>query len=121
MMNEESRKYFNRAYLSSGTAFTYFALSTPNHLTRMKEFTKITDENELIDFLKVADTEVLAKCNTMDSIGKMVRPYWSPTIELPQTVGAFMTKTPHEIYNSQLAPNIDTMFSFNSMVSEPYY
>lgn len=116
ILNEESRKYFNRAYLSSGTAFTYFALSTGDHLVRMQEFSKINETNDLIEYLKTVDSMTLANCHTMDSIEYRLSSPWAPTIENSKAHGAFLTRIPDEIYNSANAPAMDTLFSFNSQV-----
>lgn len=112
MFNKESRKYFNRAYLSSGSAFTYFALSSGNHLARMQKFSKINEINDLIEYLKNVSSETLASCHTMDSIGYQLFSPWAPTIENSQTAGAFLTRAPDKIYNSKNAPIMDTMFRY---------
>lgn len=111
MLNEESRKYFNRAFLSSCTALSFYALSETSHLQRMKDFSKIDDEAKLVEYLKTKNSETLA-----NSFLGMVR-LWVPTIENPNTVNAFITETPEEIYNSNKAPVMDAMFSFNSKVN----
>lgn len=117
MLNEESRKYFNRALAMSSTAFNYYALFEPNHLKRMQDYTKVEDNAKLIEYLKNADSKTLANCYQTGNLELILLDSpWVPTIESPSTKGAFITKTPEEIYNSDAAPVMDTMFSFNSQV-----
>lgn len=59
----------------------------------------------------MANTYVLAKCFILKS------PFlFQPTIESSSVVGAFLTKMPEEIYNSNEAPAMDTMFSLTTEV-----
>lgn len=116
MLNEDSRKYFNRAFLLSGSAFDFFALSESDHFERIQEFAKIFDREQLIEFLKIANSTDLANLHTLSSFGKTLISPWAPTIENPKTVGAFLTKPLKEIYQSNNAPVMDTMFSFTSQV-----
>lgn len=118
MLNEESRKYFNRAFLLSGSAFDYFALSELNHFERMQKFSNINDKNQLLEYLKTADSKMLADIDSISSFGKTLIPPWAPTIESPMTKGAFLTKTLEEIYKSDRAPVLDTWFSFTSQVNK---
>lgn len=119
VLNEESRKYFNRAFLSSSSAFNYYTLNETNHLQRMKEFSKIYDERHLIEYLKTVDSDILSKCHQYGiPDGRDLSVPWAPTIEDPDTVGAFITQSPQDIYNSEKAPVMDVMFSFNSKVSK---
>lgn len=96
----------------------FFALSQANHLKRMKEFANITDETKLIEYLKTANSSILADFLTLNTFDKTLIPPWAPTIENPSTNGAFITKTPDEIYSSNSAPVLDAMFSFTSQVSD---
>ncbi len=116
MLNEESRKYFNRAYLGSSSAFNFYAISRVGHLQQMKEFSKIDEEDKLIEYLKTADSCVLSAFYPPSATGKTLYVPWVPTIEDSNTVGAFITKTPEEIYHSDKAPIMDTMFSIASKV-----
>lgn len=122
MLNEESRKYFNRAFAMSGTVFNYYALYEPHHLRRMQDYANIEDKNKLIEYLKTTDTNTLANCSKADTLGTtlLVVP-WAPTIENPSTKGAFITKTPEGIYNSDKAPTMDAMFSFDSQVNRAHF
>lgn len=116
ILNEESRKYFNRAYAASGSAFNFFALTRENHLERMQECSKAKDSNEMIEYMKTTDSEVLAKCYFDINWGKTIKPKWVPTIEKPGTKGAFITQSPEEIYSSDKPPVVDALFSFASKV-----
>ena len=109
MLNAESRKYFNRAYLGSGSAFSFYAISKFNHSQQLKELSKIEDDDKLIEYLRTADSDVLASFYPRSP--KTLYIPWVPTIEKPNTIGAFMTKTPEEIYSSDDVPIMDTMFS----------
>lgn len=116
MLNEESRKYFNRAIIMSGVSFNNFALYESNHLERMQNFTNIKDEQKLVEYLKAADSAVLAKVTGLKDSRYIVQTSWAPTIESPETNGAFITQHPEEIYQSDKAPIMDAIFTFNSMV-----
>lgn len=105
MINEESRKYFNRAYASSSSAFSAYALHRANHVQKVQECFHIEQMDKLLEHLKVANSSALVKCSS-----------FGPTVENPRTAGAFLTRTPNEVYNSKRAPVMDAMFSFNSQV-----
>lgn len=115
MLNKESRKYFHRAYLTSGSALTSFALSKNDHMQRMQEFFKIYDADELIERLKIVDSEFLATQFYWDASKSLTFP-WVPTIEGPNAFDAFMTETPEEIYASGKASVKDTLYSINTKV-----
>ncbi|XP_055312128.1 esterase B1-like [Sitodiplosis mosellana] len=115
MLNEESRKYFNRAFAQSSSSLNYYALQKQNHLERMQNFSNIQDKQQLVEYLKAADSAELAKLLKQNEYGKiLIDLLWAPTIESPETKGAFITKTPEEIYKSDKAPVMDAMFSFTS-------
>lgn len=57
--------------------------------------------------MRVADSSILSKCKNFD---------WVLSIESPNVTGAFITKTPKEIYTSDEAPVIDIMFVTASQV-----
>ncbi|XP_031639929.1 esterase B1-like [Contarinia nasturtii] len=115
MLNEESRKYFNRAFLLSSSALNYYALYEPDHLERMQTLLKIQDKNKLIEHLKTVETESIAKIIKISTFGlfRLESP-WVPTIENSEAKRAFITKSPVDIYQSKNAPVMDTMFSFTS-------
>lgn len=115
LLNEESRKYFNRAYLSSSSVFSHYALHRANHLQGMKDFTGISADEELIKYLRTANSDFLSKHYPF-TYGKSLTPPWVPTIEHTNAVRPFITKTPDEIYGTGEAQAIDIMFSFNSKV-----
>lgn len=117
MLNKESRKYFNRAFLSSSSGFSNYAFANSgNHLDQMKMCLEIHDKRKLIEFLKTVDSNDLEECQTLSFKNTTAVP-WAPTIENSETIGAFKTETPIEIYNSDNPPVIDALFSFNSQVN----
>lgn len=116
MLNEESRKYFNRAFLMSGTALTYFALSEANHMERMQKYSEINDIDKLIEYLKTTDGDTIAKCNFTTKFKHLLISPWTPTIESPKTKGAFITRHPEEIYSYDTNLAMDTLLGFTSQV-----
>lgn len=116
MLNNESRKYFNRAFLMSSTALNYYALSDENHLERMKKFANIQDEKQLVEYLKKTKNIALSQIESNADFGVLLDFRWGPTVESAETEAAFITKTAKEIYESDDAPAMDTMFSFTSQV-----
>lgn len=111
-MNEESRKYFTRAFLASSSALSSYALTKANHLHRLKLFSQIDDNDRLIEYLKTAERVNLSTCARIEGLDAP----WVPTIEIPSAVNPFITKSPIDIYNSENAPVMDVMFSFASKV-----
>lgn len=117
MLNKDSRKYFQRAMSISSTALNYYTLYEPNHLERMQKYSNKQSTDELVEYLKTTDTDTLAKCETTNDFGPiLLHSFWVPTIEDPETKGAFITKHPEEIYQSDDVPAMDILFSFNSEV-----
>lgn len=116
MLNEESRKYFNRVYIGSGPTLTDRTFAQENHIERMQNFTQIVDVNSMIEYLKTANSDSLDDCGEMNSFGRTIKLSWSPTIE-NRTNRAFITETPEEMYNSGKVPPMDALFSFTSKVS----
>lgn len=117
ILNEESRNYFQRAFVVSGAALDYFALYEPDHYKRVQECFDIEDKTKLIEYLKSTDSKILAECYATQDFGKLlVSLPWVPTIENPSTKGAFLTKSPEDILNSNEAPMMDILFSFTSEV-----
>lgn len=115
MLNEESRKYFNRAFISSSSAFSYYGYADGNHFKQIQKCSESVGKEKLIEFLKTADIKALVECQSYTFESSVIVP-WAPTIENASTIGAFKTKTPDEMYNSDNAPVMDAMFSFNSQV-----
>lgn len=113
MLNKESRRYFNRAFASSGSAFNAWQRGT--HVELIQECSKLNEEDEMIEFLRAASSQRLLGCKPKTQPGG-VEQAWLPTIESPQTRGAFLTQPPEEIYRSDRPLPIHTMFSFNSQV-----
>lgn len=116
MFNEQSRKYFNRAYSASGTMFTITGFNATTHWQRIPDCFGVNgSKDEIMEFLKKADGRKLSTCCPWAAPGE-IQLYWVPTIESENTPGAFLTQTPEEIFNSKKAPIMDTMFSFASQV-----
>lgn len=115
MLNEESRKYFKRAMCISSTAFSFYAINKANHTEKIQSCALRNDNNNLIDFLKTANSSTIAKCYPYEH--DTIYTTWSASIEKPNAIRPFMTEHPHDIYNSSKAPMMDVMFSFNSKVS----
>lgn len=117
MFNEESRKYFNRAFAMSGPAFHNITLTRGNHIDRMRECSKFNDTDEIIEYLRTTDSKELTKCYFRKDWGKTnLSTEWAPTIENANANKAFFTQTPEEMFESDEAPVLDTLFSFTSQV-----
>lgn len=110
MLNHESRKYFNRVFSMSGTAFYCYPLSLieDNNIESMQNCTKITNIEKLAKHLAITDIGNLLEYNSECEI------VWAPTIESINAPNSFLTKSVEEIYNSTDAPVMDAMFSFDS-------
>lgn len=115
MLNVNSRKYFQRAYASSGTAFSSFSLRRRNHMQLLQNCSHLNDVTKIIEYLKETDAmKILFDCYPAENGTRRV---WAPTIEMPTAVDPFLTKTPNDIYDSNDAPVMDAMFSFSEEVS----
>lgn len=109
MLNEQSRKYFQRAWSGSGNAFSTYALRRANYVDFIQGCSLIFDINRLTQVLKTTNTTNLVRC---------YHESWYPTIESLNTKGAFLTKSPEEIYSSDNPPVMDALFNFASQVIE---
>lgn len=114
MLNIESRKYFQRAFASSSTVFCPYAIKRENHLQLLRNCSHFNDTNAIIEYLKMTQADRISNdCFPLEHFRRIAKPIiWVPTIEKPNTRGAFLTKTPMDIYNSDEAPVMDAMFSF---------
>lgn len=115
MLNEKSRKYFKRAYPLSSSAFSSYALLKENHVQKLQNCSQLQEMSKLIEYIKTSDANTLRQCYPYKFPGKL-QPVWVPTIESSNNTGAFMTKTPEEMYNLGMAPAMDVMFSFDAHV-----
>lgn len=115
MLNEESRKYFNRALVISNTAFSGTALFKENHVEHMQKCLQIKETNDIVEFIKTSNITILRDCYSIEYLSH-TPPHWTPTIEIPNAISPFLTKTPDEIYSSDNAPVMDAMFSFATQV-----
>lgn len=116
MLNKRSRTYFKRAYAASGSPFSYFALTEGNHTSQLQDCSNTKDMTKLLNYLKTTDSKTIRKCQFAEDWGKTLKPEWVPTIEKPGTLGAFITQSPDDIYNSNDAPFMDALFSFTNQV-----
>lgn len=115
MLNEESRKYFNRAFMLSSSAYSTYTFRTANHVQHLKDYSKINELNNLVEYLKISNASILTKSYFYDFYGE-IRPIWVPTFESPNTIGAFMTEVPDELYRTGKAAVMDAVFSFTKEV-----
>lgn len=107
MLNSESRKYFTRAYLNSGSASPW-KVQDFNHTQRLQKCLEVNATGSaLVEYMKAVNFTTLAKCSNLT---------WIVFYESPDATDAFITKTPHEIYNSDNPPVMDTMSSITSQV-----
>lgn len=104
----------------SGVVLNYDHLLENNHIEIVEICSKIKNNTEaLVRYLKTADPNILTSCTPGIAPGDNTKSFqviWAPTIESSQTQGTFITKKPIELYNSNNAPVIDTLFGFNSEV-----
>lgn len=117
MLNKESRSYFNRAFLASGSAINTYALTSANHTRHVQNCSKADEMENLIGYLKAENCATLISWPWMDGPNDEWM-LWVPSIERSDTKGAFLTKTPEEIYDDfpDEAPIMDTLFSFTAQV-----
>lgn len=107
MLNFESRKYFRRAFMSSGCV-SNFHLRKDNHLPILQECLQMNKTgNELAKFLKTASRLELSGCNYLP---------WIISMESPNAPQPFISQTPAEIYKSDKAPVMDAIFTISSQV-----
>lgn len=116
MTNPISRQYFNRAFAMSSSAFTSYAIRKANHVQEIQECTQIFDMDELIAYLKIANSNAFDTCYSWTYPGELDIT-WVPTIESKTVKDAFLTKTIEEIYKSNEIPSMDAMFSFAAQVN----
>lgn len=120
MLNDESRKYFKRAILMSGTSLNYFALSQEdNHTDRMHELARLSGESKIDDidlekFLqKVSPEKILEYTSKLEPFGRILETIWAPIVE-NNVPGAFLTELPEQIYAKKNI-NIETLFSSTNL------
>lgn len=116
MLNKESRRYFKRALVMSGSVYSIFALTETNHLKKMQQCAHTKDVNQIIEYVQTSDYKDIVQCYFKDDWKETLKGEWIPTIEAPGTINGFITESPDEIYASSNAPVIDTLFSFTSQV-----
>lgn len=109
MLNKRSRRFFNRAYLLSGSSLNpaFYPWRRPNQMQQMKTCFQMNDTNTLIDYLKRANSSSFTSCTS---------PIWIPVVENPNGPSPFLTDEPENILKSRHAPNMDTLLSFTTQV-----
>lgn len=115
MANEVSRKYFNRAFAMSSSVFSSYAMRKADHVRQIQECTHIADKQELIEYLKTANSSAFITCYSWSFPGE-IDLTWVPTIERSSAKDTFLSKTLEEIYDSEEPPKMDAMFSFAQSV-----
>lgn len=103
-------------FAQSGSAVGSIFIRKRNHLHEAQECSKTNNPAELVQYLKTENASVLAECYALKS-PEFFRSIWAATVERSSVVGAFLTKTPEEIYKSNEAPVMDTMFSLTTAVN----
>lgn len=98
----------------SSSALSSYLIRKASQLPQIQECSRINDTTKLIEFLKVANASELSECYAIKPT--YFQTIWVPTIESASVVGAFLTKMPEEIYNSNEAPVMDTMLSLTTQV-----
>lgn len=90
VVNEESRKYFTRAFLSSGS-LSFWNLFIPDSNKKIQKCLGINEmsKDKLLKYLKTANMTILTKCNGDN---------WPLTVESSNAIRQFLTKRPGEIY-----------------------
>lgn len=116
MLNEESRKYFKRAIVMSGSVYSYFAFTATNHVKNMEECSLTKRKDQMIEYMQKADVRDLFQCYFRDDWGKTLKPEWVPTIEPKDASNGFLTECPTDIWTSSKAPVVDTLFTMVSQV-----
>lgn len=105
--NEASRKYFTRAFTSSG-AISFWNLPTESSVQKIHTCFGINATgNSLAEYMETANSDVLKKCD---------KTFWFPSTESPNAANALITKTPKEMYTSGKAPVLDILFATASWV-----
>lgn len=115
MLNEQSRKYFKRALLLSSSAFCSYALRRSNHVEAIKGCFPVKSMFGIRNLMKHLKKEEPSRLLWCYPIWSGLVP-WVPTIENLAAIRPFLTKEPSDIYNSDITPVMDTMFTFTSKV-----
>lgn len=100
MINEHSRKYFNRAYASSSSALRAYALHRANHVQKVQECFHIEEMDKLLKHLKATNSSAL----------HLVQPS-KVRVQLVHFRSEHQVKTTIQRDDTQV---MDAMFSFNS-------
>lgn len=109
MLNKESRRFVNRAYLASGSSLNpaFHPWRRPSQMQNVKIYFQKNDTNTLIEYLKIASNKDLIYSASH---------FWIPVVENRNAPSAFLTDVPENILKSRDAPVMDTMFSFTDQV-----
>lgn len=114
MLNAQSRKYFNRAFSISGSAFQDYVFRRQSHVELVQNCSRINGISQMIEYLKATNSGILT--NFCVRTRGQPSPVWVPNYESPNAKGAFLSQKIENIYNSNNAPVMDAMFAFASQV-----
>lgn len=98
----------------SGSVYSYFALSTGDHVQKMEECAHTRDVQQIIEYIKQADVRDIIQCHFKNDWGKTLKPEWIPTIEGPGPFDGIQYID--TAWKSGAAPVMDTLFSIVSQV-----
>lgn len=106
-LNEESRKTFNRALISSGSLSFWNGTYNAKRIQDCLEINDLSND-ELVDYLRTVHANTLIKCNGTD---------WILNIESPNATKPFLMKRSREYFASDNPPIVDVLFVVASQVN----
>ncbi|KAJ6639602.1 Cholinesterase [Pseudolycoriella hygida] len=104
MLNKQSRDYFKRGMVMSGSVFSYFAFTPADHRQKMTECAHTEDVDQMIEYIQKTDYRDLIQCHYEKDWGKTLKPEWVPTVEIETAVNGFLIEAPEDIWISPKAP-----------------
>lgn len=119
VLNEESRKYFQRVIILSGSALIGY--HTGNHECLMhiiaRNASKITrNKEELIEYLKTADARQIQDfVDDIENLPPIIS--WSPIIEREDAINPFLRDEPYTAYEKIKQFNLTSFFSISDKES----
>lgn len=112
ILNDESHKYFQRAYADSGSAFQPYVITKTDHVQHLQDCLNITGMDQLIERLNMENSIKLMNCSTNEAPNPF-NIIWAPVVENSNAKNPFLTKTIEDIYNG-MALAMDVLFSFTA-------
>lgn len=132
MLNDESRKYFQRILIMSGTANTYKMFLEGNHRCLVEIFAKKYEKwigsslEEIIELLKsVSEKEILDFAAEVQSqphdqlefeIVATLNVFWVPIVEAENAIRPFLQENPEEKLENAKDLSIPTYYTTTSRV-----